>query len=737
MSFLPQRLNGRIILIVSCVLLATGVTSGWLTARNQTASLLTSMRLNASLITKNFAESCARNLLVRDYADLETFLVKAAALSDVRRIQVCEPDGALLWDIERGLDGQPHSKTGIIRLSPPLSHTAVIEIDNDLLVIWQPVMAGNLLGWFKADFSLSAIHEAQARIWRNILLVAMAWVVCSAFLIILVLRPIVRSIGKLTTFAMHLDDRKGAQISISGQPLEIAALGASLNDASAKLLATDRQLFNERERLRESEAMYRSLVTTMAEGVVLRGADGKITAANPAAEKIEGRTLEQMIGTVSGESERRAIYEDGRPFPEELHPSLITLRTGEPQSDVVMGIWRPDGELVWISVNSQPVISPGESAPNAVVTTFHDITGRKQAEEALHLQTVELEEEVAERQMAQENLQEKALLLEEEIEERCTAQNELKKLNDELEQRVRQRTAELEGKNGELLDRSRELQENQQALMSIVDDLNQKTGELEKANAQLLDLDRLKSMFIASMSHELRTPLNSIIGFSSILRDEWLGPVNPEQKDNLETIQRSGKHLLSLINDVIDVSKIEAGRIEIHVEEFDLYDLLTEAIQYVEKELGDKGLELRLDIHHYPLCTDKRRLLQCVINLLSNAVKFTEHGRITVSAAVIGQETGEPNPSGPAPAMVKISVNDTGIGIAAEDILRLFEAFVRLESPLKTTVPGTGLGLYLTRKLVVDVLHGDILCNSTLGSGSTFTLRIPEWIYEKGFGSRG
>lgn len=291
----------------------------------------------------------------------------------------------------------------------------------------------------------------------------------------------------------------------------------------------------------------------------------------------------------------------------------------------------------------------------------------------------------------------------------------------EVEEAIRELNAGLEKRVGE---RTAELKESQQALMNIVDDLNQKTEELETANSKLLELDRLKSMFIASMSHELRTPLNSIIGFSSIIRDEWLGPVNSEQKENLETIQRSGKHLLSLINDVIDVSKIEAGRIEIRFEEFDLYDLLTEAVQYVEKDIRDKGLELTLQLDHHPLCTDRRRLLQCVINLLSNAVKFTERGGITVSSAIVAAGTGK---SG----LVSIVIGDSGIGISREDIPKLFEAFVRLDSNLKTVVPGTGLGLYLTRKLAVDVLRGDITCQSDEGVGSTFTLTIPEKILDK------
>jgi signal transduction histidine kinase len=309
--------------------------------------------------------------------------------------------------------------------------------------------------------------------------------------------------------------------------------------------------------------------------------------------------------------------------------------------------------------------------------------------------------------------------------ERKLAEDALRRLNEELEQRVWERTGQLE--------------ESQKALMNIVEDLNLKTAELENANSILLELDRLKSMFIASMSHELRTPLNSIIGFSSIIRDGWLGTVNPEQKENLDTIQHAGKHLLSLINDVIDVSKIEAGKIDVRLEEFDLYELMTETVQYLEKDIREKGLELTLQIGHQVLRTDKRRLLQCIINLLSNAVKFTEKGEITVSSAMADARPDEggdgalPGGSG----SVIISVCDTGIGIAEGEISAIFKPFVRLESPLKTTVPGTGLGLYLTRKLVVEVLHGDIVCKSDAGKGSTFTLRIPERIDEKGTGSRG
>src|SRR6185369_16763356 len=165
--------------------------------------------------------------------------------------------------------------------------------------------------------------------------------------------------------------------------------------------------------------------------------------------------------------------------------------------------------------------------------------------------------------------------------------------------------------------------------------VQERTAELEDANYRLREIDHLKSMFIASMSHELRTPLNSIIGFSSILLDEWVGPMNDEQKENLAIVLRAGKHLLSLINDVIDVSKIEAGLIEINPEEFELHDVISEVTASLQKEIEGKGLKLQVASIRLKMHTDRRRLLQCVLNLLSNAVKYTEKGTIYIGANLV------------------------------------------------------------------------------------------------------
>lgn len=257
------------------------------------------------------------------------------------------------------------------------------------------------------------------------------------------------------------------------------------------------------------------------------------------------------------------------------------------------------------------------------------------------------------------------------------------------------------------------LQENQISLLNLVDDMNRTTSELENANKRLLELDRMKSMFIASTSHELRTPLNSIIGFTSILLEGWSGELTSEQKEQVRIVNTSGKHLLSLINDVIDISKIEAGRIEKHVSKFNLKEVIDEVVSNLKPELNGKGLLLHVEAAHLDLNTDRKRLLQCLMNLLSNAVKFTEKGEIKVRAKSINNE-------------IEISVEDTGIGMKKEDIPKIFNAFVRLDSPLTNKTSGTGLGLYLTQKLTKEVLLGTIKVKSEYGRGSIFSLQIPQ-----------
>ena len=325
MPFLPRRLYARIILLVSCILLATGATFGWMNARHQTKSLLTAMRANAAIMVRNFAASSAHYLLIQDYAGLETFLAKSLELPDIIRLQVCEPNGALVGDVVRLPNGTPQAKTSRARLSPPPSRITSIVSDKDQLVVWHPIEAGSLLGWIRVDFSLSSIHVAQSRIWGYTLLLAMVWVACSAFLASLVLRSHVRSISRLTAFARQLDEHKGAQISLGDQPLEIAELGASLNEASANLLLTEQQLLAEKERLRHEKALLRCIIDSADDLIFVKDREGSYIGCNKASEAFVGLSEQAQIGKSDFDffdrdmaerirADDRRVIEEGRAF---------------------------------------------------------------------------------------------------------------------------------------------------------------------------------------------------------------------------------------------------------------------------------------------------------------------------------------------------------------------------------------------------------------------------------------
>jgi len=242
----------------------------------------------------------------------------------------------------------------------------------------------------------------------------------------------------------------------------------------------------------------------------------------------------------------------------------------------------------------------------------------------------------------------------------------------------------------------------------------ERTRDLVDANAKLQDLDRLKSQILANMSHELRTPMNAIIGFAQLIHDGKVGgPVSAEQKEFLGDILTSATHLLQLINDVLDLSKVEAGRMEVLISTFRLEDLIVEVVQNVAPIMSVKGLKLIREIppNLAPVATDRRKLLQILLNLASNAVKFTDHGEIVLRCETVGNS-------------VCLSVADTGIGIKAEDLTLLFQPFSQLEDSLRKRHEGTGLGLSLSKRLAV-LLGGDLTVVSEYGKGSTFTLRIP------------
>ncbi|HUQ24856.1 MAG TPA: ATP-binding protein [Burkholderiales bacterium] len=238
--------------------------------------------------------------------------------------------------------------------------------------------------------------------------------------------------------------------------------------------------------------------------------------------------------------------------------------------------------------------------------------------------------------------------------------------------------------------------------------------EIQDKSRQLEIANKHKSDFLANMSHELRTPLNAIIGFSEVLSERMFGELNEKQADYMKDIHESGKHLLSLINDILDLSKIEAGRMDLEVSSFNLPAALSNAMTLVRERAQRHGiaLDLQIDKHLAEFNADERKFKQILLNLLSNAVKFTpDGGRVDVSAKLNGKAA-------------EFAVRDTGIGIAAEDQEKVFAEFVQVGRDYTRKAEGTGLGLALTKRFV-ELHGGEIRLESAPGKGSTFTFTLP------------
>ncbi len=276
---------------------------------------------------------------------------------------------------------------------------------------------------------------------------------------------------------------------------------------------------------------------------------------------------------------------------------------------------------------------------------------------------------------------------------------ELQRHAAELEQRVIDRTAELANRVSEVETLNR-------TMVSLMDDLQEAVKKAESA-------DRLKSAFLATMSHELRTPLNSIIGFSGILLQKMVGPLSEEQEKQLKMVQDSARHLLELINDILDISKIEADQLIISTEVIDIGVAIQKSVDKIKPMAEKKGLALTSIVtpQSIKIIADRRRVEQILLNLLNNAVKFTENGEVHLECS-----TND--------GFVTVCVQDTGIGIKPEDLPTLFKPFRQIDTGITRQYEGTGLGLSICKRLV-ELMNGSIWADSEPGKGSTFSFTLP------------
>ncbi|MGB5420102.1 ATP-binding protein [Algibacter sp.] len=261
--------------------------------------------------------------------------------------------------------------------------------------------------------------------------------------------------------------------------------------------------------------------------------------------------------------------------------------------------------------------------------------------------------------------------------------------------------------------RTEELNDSKNALLNLLEDINSQSIELEKEKVKAQSADLMKSAFLATMSHELRTPMNSIIGFTGILLKEFAGPLNDEQKKQLSMVKNSSEHLLGLINDILDISKIEAGKLKVSRMPFDFLKTLEKTITFILPQATKKGLLIKSEISETEITinSDERRVEQVFLNLLSNAIKFSNQGTITVKVNVKDH-------------FVITQVIDPGAGIREEDMNKLFQPFIQLDGGISRPHEGTGLGLAISKNLI-EKLGGTIKVESEIGVGSNFIFTLP------------
>ncbi|MFQ5507973.1 MAG: ATP-binding protein [Leptospirillia bacterium] len=417
------------------------------------------------------------------------------------------------------------------------------------------------------------------------------------------------------------------------------------------------QISDNREQLAESEERVLLLLNSAAEAIFGMDRAGLCTFVNPACARLLGY---ENVNDLLGRDIHGLIHHshaDGTPYPEEeCHLQQALQNGGEVHIDCEV-LWRADGTCFPAEYWSHPILRRGENVGSVV--TFIDITERRKAEDALQ------------------------------------------RAHDNLEVRVRERTRDMVLANRQLKDEIAERKRVEAALIEAKE-------EAEIAN-------QAKSEFLSRMSHELRTPMNAILGFSQILDSDPTEPLSNSQKESVAEILSAGYHLLELINEVLDLSRIDAGQLPINLEAVPISEAVDQALAQVGTLARKNGVTLNdhsAVMHHVAVRADRKRLAQVLVNLLSNGVKYNRAG------GAVSMSCSEP-----LEGFLRIEVADTGCGISKDQQSRLFQPFTRLTDD-RSTVSGTGIGLTVTKRLV-ELMDGRIGFSSVPGEGSRFYVDLP------------
>jgi len=501
------------------------------------------------------------------------------------------------------------------------------------------------------------------------------------------------------------------------------------------------------EQLVQSERKYRELVEH-ANSIILRwDRAGRVTFLNEFGQRFFGYTEDEIIGrhvigTIVPETESGGRDLEGLMDQICANPQAFERNINENM--------RRNGERVWISWTNR-IETDAQGQPVEILSIGSDITASREAEERVRRSEAHLIEaqRIAKIGSWELDLRTNAIKWSgqtsqiyglRESDSEGTFQAFLTFVHpDDVEQLRAAKQAALDGTARFDVQHRIILRDGTEKVVHQVADVKRENGvpvalagtvhditdrarmEAERERRHRAEAaDRIKSAFLATMSHELRTPLNSIIGFTGILLQELAGPLNAEQRKQLEMVRSSSRHLLALVNDVLDISKIEAEQLVIARDPFDLRRSIEKVVALVAPQAREKALEMHVDLAPElgQALGDERRFEQILLNLLSNAVKFTDHGQIGLRAQCQSCDavTGQP--------ALSVSICDTGPGIKPADLDRLFEPFQQLDSGLARKHEGTGLGLAICRRLA-ELMGGRISVESEWGKGSTFTVTLP------------
>lgn len=428
--------------------------------------------------------------------------------------------------------------------------------------------------------------------------------------------------------------------------------------------------------------------------------------------------------------------------------------------DIIEPQLQANGNHILVETNKMPLRN-ADGEVLGVVGTYHDVTVRQEAEERLRQLSERLDLAVSSAHIGiwEWDIEQDRLIWDQRMYELYSLSSEQKSLNFDFwnsclhpdDQAVAKKNFQLASQGQSNYDTEFRIvgpdnsirfikanavfqwdkQGNPRRMTGINYDITtQKIAEaqLYKTNQELARATRSKDEFLANMSHELRTPLNAILGMNEGLKEQVFGELNERQMDALDVVCRSGSHLLELINDVLDLAKIEAGQVTLNNDYMPISGLVESSIAFVKQQAAKKRIHLEAKVpSDFPLLyMDVRRMRQVLVNLLANAVKFTsEQGRICLDVSRVTAGPGE-SPDSQSGEMLQISICDTGIGIAAENLAQLFEPFLQIDSALNRQYEGTGLGLALV-KCIVELHGGQVTVTSELGVGSCFTVKLP-WL---------